>query len=83
MTNSELTLSQLATITGARGNLRQLNSAISVKLHQARLNPPEGLYHKKEWLKIPNDMNLSIIGPIGRGNMLGRRGFDLGLLAEI
>ena len=78
MTNSELTLSQLATITGARGNLRQLNSAISVKLHQARLNPPEGLYHKKEWLKIPNDMNLSIIGPIGRGVMPGRRVLDPG-----
>ena len=78
MTNSELTLSQLATITGARGNLRQLNPAISVKLHQARLNPPEDLYHKKEWFKIPNDMKLSIIGSIGRGDMLGRRVFDPG-----
>ena len=78
MTNSELSLSQLATATGGRSRSWQLNPAISVKLHQARLNPPEALYHKREWLKIPNDMNLSIIGSIGRGDMLSRRGFDPG-----
>ena len=76
MTNSELSLRQLGTIAG--GTSMQLNPVLSVKLHQARLNPPEALYHKKEWLKIPNDMNLSIIGPIGRGVMPGRRVLDPG-----
>lgn len=76
MTNTELSLSQLEAIAG--GNLRKLNPAISVKLHQARLSPPEALYHKQEWLKIPNDMNLSIIGSLSRGDMLNRRGLDRG-----
>ena len=76
MTNSELSLRQLASIAG--GTSMQLNPVLNVKLHQARLNPPEDLYHKKEWFKIPNDMKLSIIGSIGRGDMLGRRVFDPG-----
>ena len=78
MTNTELSLSQLATVTGGRSRSWQLNPAISVKLHQARLSPPEALYHKQEWLKIPNDMNLSIIGSLSRGDMLNRRGLDRG-----
>ena len=76
MTNSELSLRQLATIAG--GISMQLNPVLSVKLHQARLNPPEALYHKQKWMKIPNDMNLSIIGSIGRGDPKGRRVFDPG-----
>ena len=77
MTNSELSLSQLATATGGRSRSWQLNPAISVKLHQARLSPPEALYRIPDWFKIPGDMYKPVT-PESRGDMLSRRGLDPG-----